>query len=235
MERDNSWLSPVPKQSLSKMVVEKIKEAIIRGDLKPGDYLPPESELAESMGVGKSSVREAIKMLEAIGIVEIIKGNGSKIKDAASEDILNPLVFQLILQSVESQHKLLEFREMIEISAGALAIHTATEEDIAKLKQNIKETKNCVSLGRPALELDLDFHRTLYKSTHNPFVTCVGNAVLELFKPSLSISNKYYAADVIDDHEATLEALIARDENKIRSVIAGYLERWGKSTLKDTL
>ncbi len=60
-EKNSTWLTPVPKQSLSKMVVEKIKEALINGDIKPGDFLPSETELAESLGVGKSSVREAIK------------------------------------------------------------------------------------------------------------------------------------------------------------------------------
>lgn len=233
MGNEHKWLSPVPKQSLSKMVVDKIKEAIIRGDLKPGDYLPPESELVESLGVGKSSVREAVKMLEAIGVVEIIKGNGSKIKDSANPDILNPLVFQLILQSNESQSKLLEFREMIEISASNLAIKNASEDDIEGLQENVKEMVKRISEGEDTIDLDLDFHRRLFESTHNPFVVCVGNAVIELFKPSLIVANNKYVSEVVNDHKATLEALMERDENKMSSVIKGYLNRWSQSTLKN--
>lgn len=235
MGNNYNWLSPVPKQSLSKMVVNKIKDAIIRGDLKPGDFLPAESELAESLGVGKSSVREAVKMLEAIGVVEIIKGNGSKIKDSVSEDIMNPLVFQLILQSNESQSKLLEFREMIETSASVLAIKNASNEDIERLVQNVQEMTESVSLGKPNVNLDMDFHRKLFESTHNPFVVCVGNAVMELYKPSLNIANNEYALEVINDHKATLEALIERDEEKMRKVIKEYLHRWSQRTLSDNM
>ena len=78
-DKKGGWLTPVPKQSLSKMVVEKIKEGLISGALQPGDFLPSETELSESFGVGKSSVREAIKMLEALGVVEICNGIGRKI------------------------------------------------------------------------------------------------------------------------------------------------------------
>ena len=68
-QKKSDWLTPVPKQSLSKMVVEKIKEGLISGELKPGDFLPSEAELSERFGVGKSSIREAVKMLEALGVV----------------------------------------------------------------------------------------------------------------------------------------------------------------------
>ena len=74
-QEKDGWLTPVPKQSLSKMVVEKIKEGVVSGAIAPGDFLPSEAELSERFGVGKSSVREAIKMLEALGVVEICKGN----------------------------------------------------------------------------------------------------------------------------------------------------------------
>ncbi len=232
MGNEHKWLSPVPKQSLSKMVVDKIKDAIIRGDLKPGDYLPPEIELGESLGVGKSSVREAVKMLEAIGVVEIIKGNGSRIKDSANQDMLNPLIFQLILQSNESQNKLLEFREMIELSASMLAIKNANDDDINGLYDNLREMKDKIAAGEETMELDLDFHRKLFECSHNPFAVCVCNAVIELFKPSLLVANEKYVTEVLKDHKATVDALVERDEEKMREVIKGYLYRWSEHTLK---
>ena len=79
--------------------------------------MPSETELAESLGVGKSSVREAIKMLEALGVVQICKGNGSRVRTCVHASMLNPLIFQLILNSNEErQAQLVEFRKMIEIS-----------------------------------------------------------------------------------------------------------------------
>ena len=70
---NDSWLSPVPKKNLSRMVTDKITEALANGQIKPGEYLPSETQLSESLNVGKSSVREATKMLEAVGVVEIVK------------------------------------------------------------------------------------------------------------------------------------------------------------------
>ena len=78
-KQNEGWMTPVPRQSLSKMVVEKIKEGLISGEIVPGEYLPSENELTERLGVGKSSIREAIKMLEAMGVVEIC--------NASEEDI----------------------------------------------------------------------------------------------------------------------------------------------------
>ena len=140
-KQNEGWMTPVPRQSLSKMVVEKIKEGLISGEIVPGEYLPSENELTERLGVGKSSIREAIKMLEAMGVVEICKGNGSRVRTSVDSDIMNPLIFQLILQSkTESKEKLVEFRKMIEISGGILAIDNASEEDIRRLREVHEKT-----------------------------------------------------------------------------------------------
>ena len=88
---------PVRNKSLSKMVMESIKEVLIQKTLKPGDRLPTETELCESLGVGKSSVREAIKMLEVLGVVETHQGEGTYISEKIPENSLNPLVFQLLI------------------------------------------------------------------------------------------------------------------------------------------
>lgn len=104
-KQNEGWMTPVPRQSLSKMVVEKIKEGLISGEIVPGEYLPSENELTERLGVGKSSIREAIKMLEAMGVVETCKGNGSRVRTSVDSDIMNPLVFQIVLRSRQRARK----------------------------------------------------------------------------------------------------------------------------------
>ena len=170
-KQNEGWMTPVPRQSLSKMVVEKIKEGLISGEIVPGEYLPSENELTERLGVGKSSIREAIKMLEAMGVVEICKGNGSRVRTSVDSDIMNPLIFQLILQSkTESKEKLVEFRKMIEISGGILAIDNASEEDIQRLREVHEKTKRDFKKGKVSVSNDMEFHNTIYECTHNPFV-----------------------------------------------------------------
>ncbi len=228
---NQNWLSTVTNKSVSKTVVDKIKSAIISGQLKSGDYLPSESELAERFGVGKSSIREAIKMLEAIGVVEIIKGNGSRIREVVDENIFNPIVFQIILQSNESKHKLFEFRKMIEKSSNLIAMDNATKDDFEKLETNIYQMEQAIISGSSTIELDLEFHKLLFEMTHNPFMIGVGKAVMELFKPSLEIANEKHIEDVIKDHKEIISALKSKDKDQLTDVVDNYLDRWNKYTL----
>lgn len=225
--KNSSWLTPVPKQSLSKMVVEKIKDALVSGAVKPGEFLPSEAELSEQLGVGKSSVREAIKMLEALGVVEICKGNGSKIRTSVDTSVMNPLIFQMIVQShLESKDKLVEFRKMIEISGSLLAIDNATEEDIENLKRVHTKTKNDFKKGRMAVENDMEFHLAIYESTHNPFIVSIGQSLMELFQPSLVISNRDYSRIVTENHDSILQALINRDKAAMEQAVTEALDKW---------
>ena len=226
-KQNEGWMTPVPRQSLSKMVVEKIKEGLISGEIVPGEYLPSENELTERLGVGKSSIREAIKMLEAMGVVEICKGNGSRVRTSVDSDIMNPLIFQLILQSkTESKEKLVEFRKMIEISGGILAIDNASEEDIQRLREVHEKTKRDFKKGKVSVSNDMEFHNTIYECTHNPFVVCIGKSVLELCLPSLYTANRDYSSLVTKDHDSILDAIEKRDKIAFEKAIEQSLSTW---------
>ena len=231
MSMHSNWLSPVPKTSLPKVVVEKIKDAMINGELKPGDFLPSENELVSSLGVGKSSVREAVKMLEALGVVEIVKGQGSKIRTSIDSDVMDPLIFQLILQSGSQQEDLLEFRLMFETSASVLAMQHATEDDIRQLKQSCEKMARDFAAGITGPENDLNFHRLIYQGTHNAFVAHIGCTVTNLFRPSLKIANAVYPQEVLKDHRDILQALIDKDEKFMRQAIERSLTRWDSLVL----
>ena len=103
-------------------------------------------------------------MLEAMGVVEICKGNGSRVRTSVDSDIMNPLIFQLILQSkTESKEKLVEFRKMIEISGGILAIDNASEEDIQRLREVHEKTKRDFKKGKVSVSNDMEFDNKMYE------------------------------------------------------------------------
>lgn len=228
----DTWIHPVEKKSLSKIVMESIKEGIFDGTLKPGEFLPSEPELAEKFGVGKSSVREAIKMLEAMGFVEICKGNGSKIRDTIDPNVINPLAFQLILAGADNSGSLVEFRVTIETMASCMAIDKATAEDLSQLRENLRKTKYKVSHGKSTLEEDLEFHKLMYRATHNEFIVIIGDTVMRLFNSSLQISNTQYSENVLSDHKKIFEALKNKNKEDMELYIKDSLSRWDTMALR---
>ncbi|MDO5135829.1 MAG: FadR/GntR family transcriptional regulator [Eubacteriales bacterium] len=226
MQSKESWLSPVPQKKLSRMVTDKITEALSNGQIKPGDYLPSENQLAESLGVGKSSVREAIKMLEAVGVVEIIKGHGSRVRTVIDSHALNPLAYQLILQGNKNQEKLVEFRRIIEGAASCLATKMITEEEISALEKLHQQMEKNAAANINNLELDIQFHEYIYSATQNPFFACVGSALMMLFKPTMSISNTVYPYIVLENHARILKALKERNETAMQEAILHSINKW---------
>ena len=147
-------------------------------------------------------------------------------------DIMNPLIFQLILQSkTESKEKLVEFRKMIEISGGILAIDNASEEDIQRLREVHEKTKRDFKKGKVSVSNDMEFHNTIYECTHNPFVVCIGKSVLELCLPSLYTANRDYSSLVTKDHDSILDAIEKRDKIAFEKAIEQSLSTWKELAL----
>ncbi|WP_020612849.1 FadR/GntR family transcriptional regulator [Sediminispirochaeta bajacaliforniensis] len=222
----NSWLSnPVEKGSVSRIVLERIKEALINKQLRPGDFLPTENELAKGFGVGKSSIREAIKMLEAMGVVEIRRGQGTVIREHPDQHNVNSLVFQLLLQEGDVQ-ELIDLRAMFEVSYTTVAMHRATVEDLQAIKLTINDFEAKIKKGEHELEDDLAFHRAILASTHNVYIIKIGETILQLFRSSIRKSVAQTPEIALDDHKRIFKAFCEKDETAIKTIIYDTLERW---------
>ena len=98
MEKTSFLKEPVGGQSVVNKIVDNITNAIINGELNPGDKIPTEAELSESMGVGRNSVREAIKVLEAYGVVHIKRAEGTFVSQEYDSRMIYPVLYGIILQ-----------------------------------------------------------------------------------------------------------------------------------------
>jgi GntR family transcriptional repressor for pyruvate dehydrogenase complex len=219
---------PLAKGSVVRLVLERIKEAMLGGELRRGDYLPSESELVRSLGVGKTSVREAIKMLEAMGIVEVRQGHGTIIREQASDESLGPLVFQLILEQATNED-LLELRRLFEPAYALLALHKATDDDVERLRTQVAEFAQRIAQGTQTSDDDLAFHRIVLECTRNPFIIQIGTTIHQLFKSSISRSMRTIADVALRDHTAIVEAFAARDADALRAAVLRSFEGWQKS------
>lgn len=216
---------PIKNTNISKQVMERIKQALLNRSLKPGDRLPTEAELCESMGVGKSSVREAVKMLEVLGVVETHQGEGTYISERIPENSLNPLVFQLLID-YGGNADIMELRKIFEPAYTVLAMEKATDQDLQKLTELCNAFEQKISLGCQQAEDDLAFHYAVLQITRNPFVIRIGKTILQLFQASIGESMKMIPMRALEDHRAILKALAQRDENRVLEAVESSFTGW---------
>jgi len=147
-------------------IISQIRSLIMSGELKPGDKLPPERKLAEHLGVGRASIRDAIKKLEFYGILKTQPQSGTVVAGigiTALEGLISD-----VLQLEESDfHDLVETRVILEKQTASLAALRRTEDDIAKMANALQAYNDQVKLGNPAIEEDLMFHLTIAEASKN--------------------------------------------------------------------
>ena len=130
---NNNLFAELPKGSISEIIVKRITDALISGELKPGDKIPTEVEFSEKLGVSRNAVREALKVLVAFGVLEIRRSEGTFVVEENTNKLLDPLLYGLIL-SEHSMEELLEVKIAVANSVLYLAILNASDEEIRKLR-----------------------------------------------------------------------------------------------------
>lgn len=221
----NKSRQPISVGPVSRIVLERIKDAIINKVYKPGDYLPSEQELVQTLGVGKSSIREAIKMLEAIGVVEVRRGKYTYIRQHPDVDSINTLIFQLILEQGSSQD-IFDLRTMFEPAYSLMAMRMATEEDIKEVSETITNFESKIKIKELTAQDDLLFHYAILRSTHNPFVIRIGDTVLQLFKASIEKSIVRVPDIALKDHKNIFKAFCEKDQGKLVKAILDSFQGW---------
>lgn len=184
---------PSRPTSRIQVVLDHIKALVADGHLEMGARLPTEMELARQLGVSRTPVREAMKVLAAAGIVEVRQGNGTFISDGAKGSLSQLLLFQIYLKDTTPQ-KLMEVRMLFERSCAELAAQRRTAEDLAEMRVCIERLRSLseTAPGDTAAlaEADLDFHRAVYRATHNELVETIANLALNMVAPWIRRSHE---------------------------------------------
>lgn len=203
----NSFTKLATNKNRSAEVVSQIKRRLLDGTLKPGDKLPTESELVDQFGISRTPVREAIKILESIGVIEIKRGKGMYITNKPSQFSLNPLIFSLIMHN-ENLDKLIELRQHFEILMMNVIKTIWTEEKLRAITEVYEYQVNTLSSELSAEELaeiDLKFHYALLEATENEFIIEIGKTIYELYKPKMIHSK----------HSSSIEKTLKAHKNYI--------------------
>jgi len=170
---------PIKKINVPDEIIDQIISMINKGNLKPGDRLPPERELIDIFEVGRSSIREALKSLETIGIIKRSK-NGTII-NILHEGDYSSLFFK---DNMHSIHEVFEARKAIEVEIIGLAAERATKEQIREIYETIVDTMDTQMM----IASDISFHKALVKTSQNSVLIYIYNLVMTL----LFQTHKYY-------------------------------------------
>lgn len=200
---------PIKIKRIYEEIMEQLKDMISRGELRHGQKLPSERELAESLGVSRASVREALTALEAIGILDIRPGEGTFVRETSVSATFAPLAMVLEMEQ-NSMSQLMEVRRVLETEIAALAVQRATEEDLINIETNLNHMRTARTISE-AVEADLMFHFAIAEATHNSILLRIMNTVADLMHNTFRIQREeLFAAkgrEIISEHEAIYQAI----------------------------
>lgn len=179
-----SYLKKVNNVSVVQQVIDNLTEAMLNRQLCPGDKIPTEAELAESMGVGRNSIREAVKILVYLGVLEIRRAEGTFVCDGFSESMIDPMIYGIILDKEDSYENLMELREMMEVGIMQLAMKKVTQKELDVLKNKLENMHEEIRKGSDNVEnafwADNDFHDTISDMGQNPLIDKINRVVRTL-------------------------------------------------------
>ena len=213
----------------SDLIVAQIRRQILTGNLKPGDRLPAERMLMEEFNVSKQTLREALRVLEFLGLVEIKKGatGGACIAEIDSQTALDILANFLYFKNLSMQN-LADVRKVIEPYAASVAAETMTEEEMEELKQLIDLSRKNYEAGNVQEERfnnELDFHCIIANSTQNPLLILMVEFVESLMsdqKTTIKLDSPFLAS-VIEAHERIYAAIVKRDADLARQEMIRHI------------
>lgn len=239
---DEMFKTVKPKK-VTEEIIEQMLELIGQGNLAPGQRLPSEREMAQSMGVSRSSLREALKRLEYVGILDTVQGGGSYVQDVAGPSLRDPLA-ALVHDSYDASLELAEVRTNIEAWAVSKAALRAKPEELIHLKKILDNMESRLTCERPLYHLDAEFHLCLAKAAHNRIYFQIARTICNLYFEIVRISHENIFTTFRDqtilfaEHVGIYKAIEKRDPDLAQDRMRQHLfqtEQWFRENLGKTL
>jgi DNA-binding FadR family transcriptional regulator len=221
----------VPRVPVTDDAIQRIKDMIVSGELKPGQRLPREPDLAEHLGLSRSSLREAVKALSVIRILDVRQGDGTYVTSLAPEILLDALSFIADLHQDDTVLQILEVRRIIEPAATAMACQRMSDDGVKQLHELLDEVGEDAELDE-LLRNDLEFHRRIAASAGNDYLA----RLLESLSSQTArariwrgVTEGKATSRTLAEHRAIADALASRDVEAARAwatVHVAGVEQW---------
>jgi GntR family transcriptional regulator, transcriptional repressor for pyruvate dehydrogenase complex len=220
---------------LYEQIVEQVEESILKGQLKPGDQLPPERDLAQRFGVSRTAVREAVKALREKGLVEAYTGRGTFVTNGTSQAMRQSLDLIIKISQQEGTLHLAELRRILEPEIAALAVPRIEEQLLATMRESVESMDRSIRANDPEgyIEADLDFHLALAEAAGNPLILALIDSIVGLLREQRSRIFKVDGGPERGQfhHKRILKAIEERNATAARAAMQAHLEQvWQDSS-----
>jgi GntR family transcriptional repressor for pyruvate dehydrogenase complex len=216
-------LGPIRSQGLTESLVLHLKDCVLRGVLRPGERLPPERELAAMLRVSRSSLRQALKSLQVMSVLEVRQGSGNYLSNSAERILRDPVNLLVPLRGV-SYFELYEARRAMEAEAAACAATRATPEDIDRIAVHLDLMRKAKNDAAETVKHDTAFHRRIAVASGNSVFLWFQDLVHHvLYEAMLAYFHKVNRDALIADHERILNAIRQEDPAAARTAMLKHL------------
>jgi DNA-binding FadR family transcriptional regulator len=208
-------------------IANEIQSVIATRQLSPGTKLPPERELCEQMGVSRTALREAVRMLVSRGLLEIRPGSGTTVRKITSDQISEPLAMLIRThdETITPDH-MHDVRSILEVAIVKMAAENATETDIAELKAIIEQMEKPRIRPADFAEKDAELHRRIAGASHNALLVVLLDSIRDVMQGIRSRVHRYSSlAQIVNpDHRRIVERIAARDPEGAAAAMHDHLE-----------
>ena len=225
--------------ALTDDAIDKIKEMLLAGELRPGDRLPPEKDLADRLGLSRSSLREAVKALELIRVLDVRRGDGTYVTTLEPKLLNEALGFIVELHQARGVVELLEVRRMLEPAAAAVAAHRIDLAGLAELRASMAGITEETSVEE-LVEHDAEFHRIIAAQAGNSYLSSLLEALSsQTLRARIwrGLTEEQAVARTLAEHDAIADALEQRDAELVRALVTVHVsgvEAWLRRAMKDS-
>ena len=221
-------LKPVEKKKAYEDIVQQIRTLIEEGKLKRDDHLPSERDLSETFRVSRTTVREAIRTLESMKLLQSRQGDGTYVLASSEESLIQPLAVALFNEK-DDIRDIFFIRKIIEPHVAELAAENATPQEIEEMERILRQQEECIGHGENIIETDSAFHNLMVKATTNRVMERLIVVLIDLLKQS---REKYLTEDENDErakrslegHQRILSAIKKGDGDAARESMLQHLE-----------
>jgi GntR family transcriptional repressor for pyruvate dehydrogenase complex len=214
----------VPTGSAVSAVAKRLLDYFTSGDVEPGTRLPPERQLATSLGIGRSAVREALAALEILGIVDVRPGSGTYLRGSASELLPETLNWGLMLTAPRTQD-LIAVRSQLEIFAARIATPAITEPQLRQLSYHLQAMRENIDSRSKFIEADLKFHLQIAQAADNKVLLDLLQSIRSLLRVWVErgLQADEDAQLALDEHTRVYDAMITRDPDAVEAAMRDHM------------